>query len=189
MKENDISNTANNLMLLTWQHDLMQNGNAVINEKNSCVIELNAYGSSFFCIGRDNDTLRPFIGVHRNLLPWFGCIPYVYAAVDIKRSMVYLSTGGTKEQGLVLGIKIRPKRLSILWNKSNSDDKVCFLDLKMYFNIGKNGVSINDENIISLPFCAVEDGAGIVPVPIDYSVSSDIGGFNEENNNDEDGEW
>lgn len=90
-------------------------GRASVHEKYKNVILLNSYISNTFSIGRNDDNLEPFIGVQDKMIPWFFEANWNHAYLSPDDGYLYLTAGESLGKGIILGIKIRKKRMSLLW--------------------------------------------------------------------------
>lgn len=151
MDEQDILDAPTKIMLFTWLNNLFQNNNAIYNDDNINIIDLDSYASSWFCIGRDNETLDGFIGIPKSLIPWFIDLKFKHAVLSHKRRRLYLSCGNEEEIGFTVSIKIRSKRMSLLWNKDNDDDDVKNLDMRMFSIKADNSLSLSEDPLHVIP--------------------------------------
>lgn len=157
MDEQDVLDAPMKIMLFTWLNNLMQNGNASYNEENTNIIDLDSYSSSWFCVGRDNDTLDGFIGVPKNLIPWFIDLKFKHAVISHSKRRLYLSCGNEDEVGFTISIKIRSKRMSLIWNKNNDESDVKNLDLRMFSIKADNSISLSEKVLHVVPLIQSDD--------------------------------
>lgn len=157
MDEQDILDAPTKIMLFSWLNNLRQNGNATYNDENTNIIDLDSYSSSWFCIGRDNETLDGFIGIPKSLIPWFIDLKFKHAVLSYKRRRLYLSCGNEDEVGFTISLKIREKRMSLLWNKKNDDSDVKNLDMRMFSIKADNSISLSEEILHVVPLIKSDD--------------------------------
>lgn len=115
LKQEDIKKIPSRLMMLLRFSQFVGEGRASVDKKYKNVIKFNSFLSNTFSIGRDDEQMAPFIGIQDKMLPWFFEAEWDHAYLCLEEGYLYLSSGDELSQGIVLGIKIRKKRMSILW--------------------------------------------------------------------------
>jgi hypothetical protein len=111
-------------MFFIWLNNLFMKKYAKFDEDNSNIIILEPYPSTWFCIGREENSKTPFIGIQENMIPWFLETPWERAVVDEQGGYLYLTcaeSGGVED--LTLAIRTRVKRLKVFTHDKKSEDE------------------------------------------------------------------
>jgi hypothetical protein len=142
----DIKNTPGQLMFTTFINILLreQKATEIENKKNMYV--LNSDSSNSFITGRDQ-SLNPFIGIQEDMLPWFPEMSWTEIAVSYKKGYAYLIS--REEEGevkVVLGLKIRRKRLIAIIDPKNRDVGKS-LNIKIFKILEDKEVAISHKNL------------------------------------------
>lgn len=113
-------------MFFIWLNNLFTKKYATFDKENSNIIVLEPYPSTWFCIGREENSKVPFIGIQENMIPWFFETPWVRAIVDEEGGYLYLTCAeNSNEEDMTLAIRTRSKRLKIFTHdKTNEEEKV-----------------------------------------------------------------
>lgn len=112
-------------MFFTWLNNLIVKDQLKIDEENSNILVLEPYPSTWFCIGREENSKVPFIGIQENMIPWFFETNWSRAIVDDENGYLYLTCAENSEEAdFTLGIKTRNKRLQVFkQGKTAEEDK------------------------------------------------------------------
>jgi len=112
-------------MFFTWLNNLLIKKQMKIDPDNSNILILEPYPSTWFCIGREETTKVPFIGIQENMIPWFFETNWSRAVVDEENGYLYLTCAETKEESdLTLAIRTRVKRLKVFTHgKTREEEK------------------------------------------------------------------
>lgn len=174
MDKKDIVRAPTDILLFTWLYNLIEEEHASYNLENDNIIELDSYASSCFTIGRDNEKLNSFLGVPKNLIPWFAQIPWKSAVVDFERSIIFISCGDENEIGLTIGIKVRRKRIELLWNNNIDDNEVSDLSFRVFAVKADSSISISEKIFAKVPLKKSSDLAVVVMKTFDESSAEDV---------------
>ncbi len=157
MDEKDIIRAPSDIMFFTWLYKLMAEDHAKFNEENENIIDLDTLASSWFVIGRDNDTLKGFLGVPKAFIPWFPQIKFKHAVVDFTRNRLYISCGDANTEGVTIGLKVRPQRLALLWHDNFSKDSTQGLDFRIFGIKADKQLEISENPIKELSLIHSDD--------------------------------
>jgi hypothetical protein len=167
----DIKQTPGVLMFLTFLNVLFKNKKATVNKKNNKVFELNSEASNYFLCGRD-ETLKPFIGIQEDMLPWFPEMPWSKIALCYKKGMVYMiaEDADTHTTLFAMGLKIRRKRMIALADPKDVDNENLNLNLKVFKVLEGREVAISHKNLKNgIEVVKVEEISDIIDKDIDES--------------------
>lgn len=162
MEEKDIISAPSDIMFFTWLYKLMAENHATFNEENENIIDLDTMASSWFIIGRDNDTLRGFLGIPKAFIPWFPQIKFKHAVVDPSRNRLYISCGNEDTEGITLSLKIRAQRLALLWHDNFGEDSIQHLDFRIFGIKADKQLEISENPIKELSLIKTEDLSRVV---------------------------
>lgn len=162
MDEKDIISAPADIMLFTWLYKLMAEGHAAFCPDNENIIEVDALVSSWFLIGRDNDTLKGFLGIPKVYIPWFPQIKFKTAVVDYTRSRLYISCGSETTEGITIGLKVRKQRLALLWHDNFGDDSKQGLDFRIFGIKADKTYEISENPIKELSLIKSDDLGKVV---------------------------
>lgn len=115
LEKEEVQKIPAKLMMLLRFSQFIGEGRATTDEKYKNVIKLKSFLSNTFSIGRDDEQMTPFLGIQDKMLPWFFEAEWDHAYLCIEEGYIYLASGDELSKGVILGIKIRKKRMSILW--------------------------------------------------------------------------
>lgn len=166
MEEKDILDAPIDILFFTWLYKLMSEGHAKYNEDNDNIIDLDEFASSWFSVGRDNDTLNGFLGVPKTLIPWFAQIKFKQAVVDFKRNRLFLSCGDEDEEAVTISIKVRNKRLALLWHDNFDVDATKELDFRIFAIKADNSVTVSEKVILNIPLINTDEISRVVKMNI-----------------------
>lgn len=145
---------------------LFRNKMAKFNKDNNNFILLEPYPSNFFIIGRDTDDSK-FIGVQDSMIPWFMEMSWNKVAIDKEAGYIYLYCGTEHKSDLVLGVKVRKKRLGIFQLEDGIDeDEVHFKIFKQKTTNKTSKVLISENNYATLPLIETSR-------PLDLAINQD----------------
>lgn len=137
----DVQKMPSRLMMLLRFSQFIGEGRATVDEKYKNVIKFNSFLSNTFSIGRDDDQMAPFLGVQDKLLPWFFEAEWDHAYLCLEEGYLYLTSGDELSQGITVGIKIRKKRMSILWPQKVEGERQ--LRIKIFKMITKTDYKVS----------------------------------------------
>lgn len=162
------------IMMYAWLNGLFNQKQASFDEENNNIIILDAFPSSWFCIGREEDFKVPFLALQEGMTPWFIHIPWERAIVDEKGGMLYLtcSPDGTNED-LTIAIKGRSKRLKIFTYQQKEEINMDFRLVKL-FPSGEVEVSNDKFKTIPLVRFTSKDDIVLSPKVISQSLDEDF---------------
>ena len=169
MEDKDVLEAPVKILLFRWLENLFEKGAANFSEENKNIIELNSFVSSWFCIGRDNELLDPFLGIPKNLIPWFLQLRFKNAMVSPSRKRLYLSCGDNSTESLTLSFKIRAKRLQLL-----TIDNKNKLDFRIIAIKADRSVSVTQNVLSFIPLIISDDLEDIVPLVLDEAAKEEI---------------
>ncbi len=110
-------------MFFIWLNNLFVKKYAKFDSENSNIIVLEPYPSTWFCIGREENSKNPFIGIQENMIPWFFETPWDRAIVDEEGGYLYLTCAETsQEEDITLAIRTRSKRLKVFTHEYQESD-------------------------------------------------------------------
>lgn len=167
MNEDDIINAPIFIMLTTWLNNLMHKKHAEFNKENENIIDIDSYASAWFSIGRDNETLAPFIGVPKNFMPWFVQIGFEKAFLNFKNKRLYLSCGSENEEGITISFKIRKERMNLLWHKTFKENDIKQLDFRAIAFKADGSEEISEKSLHACELKLTDDLFEIVKPPIE----------------------
>jgi hypothetical protein len=132
-------------MFFTWLNNLMVRNQLKIDEENANILVLEPYPSTWFCIGREESTKIPFIGIQENMIPWFFETNWSRAVVDEQNGYLYLTCAESKDDSdFTLAIRTRSKRLKVFTHgKSEEDEK--YLEFRVIKVRPNNEVEISEK--------------------------------------------
>lgn len=111
-------------MFFTWLNNLMVKNQLKIDEDNANILVLEPYPSTWFCIGREESTKIPFIGIQENMIPWFFETNWSRAVVDEENGYLYLTCAESRDDAdFTLAIRTRTKRLKIFTQGKNAEEE------------------------------------------------------------------
>jgi hypothetical protein len=154
LKKEEIQKIPSKLMMLLRLSQFVGEGRASVDEKYKNVIKLNSFLSNTFSIGRDDDQMAPFLGIQDKMLPWFFEADWDHAYLCINEGFLYLSSNNDLSQGIVFGIKIRKKRMSILWPQKVEGERQ--LRMKIFKMITKSEYQISKKIYATLGISMVK---------------------------------
>lgn len=166
MEEKDIVKAPIDILFFTWLHNLMAEGHAEFSHENNNIIELNSFASAWFSVGRDNSNLNGFLGIPKEFIPWFNEVKFKSSTVDFKRGRLYLSCGDENVEGITIGIKVRDKRLKLLWNDNFEKDSSRTLDFRIFAIKADNSITLSEQAINTLPLINTDDISRVVMMSI-----------------------
>jgi len=111
-------------MFFIWLNNLFLKKYAKFDKDNSNIIVLEPYPSTWFCIGREENSKNSFIGIQENMIPWFFETQWLRAIVDEEAGFLYLTCAESgSEEDLTLAIRVRKKRLQVfIHGRTEGDD-------------------------------------------------------------------
>jgi len=115
--ERDFMMTPGKIMFFSWLNNLFLKKQANFNEKNYNIVDLKSYPSSWFSIGRNNQEKSPFIGIQQHMIPWFFETSWKKAFIVEDEGKLYLTCGDSETGDFTISIKVRRKRLKVLWTE------------------------------------------------------------------------
>lgn len=174
MEEKDIVKAPIDILFFTWLHNLLAEGHAEYSEENNNIINLNTFASSWFSVGRDNTSLTGFLGIPKEFIPWFNDIKFKSATVDFKRNRLYLSCGDENEEAITIGIKVRAKRLSLLWHDNFDKDSERTLDFRIFAIKADDTISVSEFAIKSIKLINTDDITRVVRMDIDQEEAESV---------------
>lgn len=120
-------------MFFIWLNNLFLKKYAKFDKDNSNIIVLEPYPSTWFCIGREENSKNSFIGIQENMIPWFFETQWLRAIVDEEAGFLYLTCAESgSEEDLTLAIRVRKKRLQVFTHGRTEGD-----DMNLEFRIIK----------------------------------------------------
>tara|TARA_B100002019_G_scaffold291239_1_gene310827 strand:+ start:216 stop:794 length:579 start_codon:yes stop_codon:yes gene_type:complete len=125
------------LMFFIHLNGLIESGAATFDESNNKVINLSYDATNIFAFGRD-ENMRPFIAVQESFLPWFFNLDWseINILVEGNRAFIYLiSKAENGEINFAYGLRVKPKRLVVLFDRKRENLEDTFCSLK----VGKIG--------------------------------------------------
>lgn len=133
------------VMFFTWLNNLFLKKHASFDKENSNIINLSSYASTWFCIGREEVSKTPFIGIQENMIPWFFETNWNRALVDEENGYLYLTCAETsQEEDLTIGIKTRKTRLKVFTHEK-SDQEEHYIDFRVIKVRPNNEVEISEK--------------------------------------------
>lgn len=141
LEKEDIQKIPSKLMMLLRLSQFVGEGRASVDEKYKNVVKLNSFLSNTFSIGRDDEQMAPFLGIQDKMLPWFFEAEWDHAYLCIEEGYLYLASDDELSQGIILGIKIRKKRMSILWPQKVEGERQ--LRMKIFKMITKSEYQVS----------------------------------------------
>lgn len=157
MEEKDIVKAPIDIMLFAWLYNLIEEGHATYCEENNNIINLNPFASGWFSVGRDNSNLNGFLGIPKEFIPWFNEVKFKKATVDFSRNRLYISCGDENEEGITIGIKVRSKRLSLLWNDNFDKDSERTLDFRIFAVKADDTTTLSEQAIKTIRLICSDD--------------------------------
>lgn len=129
LNKTEIIKAPGKLMMFLRLAQFINEGHAKIHEKYKNVIMLDSFISNTFSIGKEDDTNNPFLGIQDKFVPWFVEPEWSIGYLCPDQQYLYLVSKEGLSDGIVIGIKIRKKRMSILWNNDNNPVKYLFIKI------------------------------------------------------------
>ena len=160
IEERDLMLTPGKIMFFSWINNLFLKKQANIDEDNKNVILLSSFPSTWFCIGRNNEEKSPFIGIQQHMIPWFLETSWKLAVIVEDDGYLYLTCGDEEKGDLTLGIKVRKKRLKVLWG----DETQRHLDFRV-IKIENDEVAISEKVYKRVPIIKESNISNIVKKP------------------------
>jgi hypothetical protein len=154
LKKEEIQKIPSKLMMLLRLSQFVGEGRASVDDKYKNVVKLNSFLSNTFSIGRDDDQMAPFLGIQDKMLPWFFEAEWDHAYLCINEGFLYLASHNELSQGIVLAIKIRKKRMSILWPQKVEGERQ--LRMKIFKMITKSEYQISKKIYATLGISMVK---------------------------------
>lgn len=112
-------------MFFIWLNNLFLKKYAKFDKDNSNIIVLEPYPSTWFCIGREENSKNSFIGIQENMIPWFFETQWVRAVVDDEAGFLYLTCAESgSEEDLTLAIRVRKNRLKVFTHGRSEGDEI-----------------------------------------------------------------
>lgn len=112
-------------MFFIWLNNLFLKKYAKFDKDNSNIIVLEPYPSTWFCIGREENSKNSFIGIQENMIPWFFETQWVRAIVDDEAGFLYLTCAESgSEEDLTLAIRVRKNRLKVFTHGRSEGDEI-----------------------------------------------------------------
>lgn len=112
-------------MFFIWLNNLFLKKYAKFDKDNSNIIVLEPYPSTWFCIGREENSKNSFIGIQENMIPWFFETQWVRAIVDEQAGFLYLTCAeSNNEEDLTLAIRVRKNRLKVFTHGRTESDEI-----------------------------------------------------------------
>lgn len=132
-------------MFFTWLNNLVIKKQLKIDEDNSNILILEPYPSTWFCIGREESTKVPFIGIQENMIPWFFETNWVRAIVDEVNGYLYLTCAETSDESdFTLAIRTRTKRLKVFTHGKTAEEEK-YLEFRVIKVRPNNEVEVSEK--------------------------------------------
>lgn len=136
------------IMMYAWLNELFNQKQASFDKDNSNIIILGSYPSSWFCIGREEETKIPFLAIQEGMTPWFIHTPWTRAIVDEKGSL-YLTCADSKgDEDLTIAIRGRSARLKVFTYQQEEQITMDFRLLRLF---PSGEVEISDQSFKNIP--------------------------------------
>lgn len=133
------------IMFFIWLNNLFLKKQAKFDEENSNIINLSPYSSTWFCIGREEDSKISFIGIQENMIPWFFETPWTRAVVDEEGGNLYLTCADNdREEDLTIAIKTRKTRLKVFTHQKDPNEDM-YLDFRVIKVRANNEVEVSEK--------------------------------------------
>lgn len=129
LNKKEVAKAPGKLMMFLRLAQFINEGHAKVHDKYKNIILFDSFLSNTFSIGKEDDTNNPFIGIQDKFIPWFIEPEWKIAYLCPNEQYLYLVSREGVIDGLVIGIKIRKKRMSLLWTNEKTDIKYLFIKI------------------------------------------------------------
>ena len=174
--ERDFMMTPGKIMFFSWLNNLFLKKQATFNEDNYNIIDLKSYPSSWFSIGRNNQEKSPFIGIQQHMIPWFFETSWQKAFIVEEEGKLYLTCGNETTGDFTISIKVRKKRLKVLWTEETQKH----LDFRI-MKIGNNpdDIELSEKVYKRIPMAKVSSYKEVV-AQSDFSLETKTEEYEDE---------
>lgn len=132
-------------MFFTWLNNLIVKKQLKIDKDNSNILILEPYPSTWFCIGREETSRIPFIGIQENMIPWFFETNWSRAIVDDVNGYLYLTCAENREESdFTLAIRTRIKRLKVFTHGKTAEEEK-YLEFRVIKVRPNNEVEVSEK--------------------------------------------
>lgn len=133
------------VMFFIWLNNLFMKKQATFDEDNSNIINLSPYVSTWFCIGKEEESNISFIGIQENMIPWFFEAQWNRAIVDEENGNLYLTCAeNAQEEDLTISIKTRKIRLKVFTHNRQENEEM-YLDFRVIKVRPNNDVEVSEK--------------------------------------------
>lgn len=133
------------VMFFIWLNNLFIKKQASFDEENSNIINLSPYVSTWFCIGKEEESNISFIGIQENMIPWFFEAQWNRAIVDEENGNLYLTCAeNSQEEDLTIAIKTRKIRLKVFTHNRQENEEM-YLDFRVIKVRPNNDVEVSEK--------------------------------------------
>lgn len=143
LTQDEIVRIPGKLMMFFRLSQFLGEKRAHIHNDYKNVILFDSFLSNSFSIGRDEDTMEPFIGIQDKFIPWFLEANWVKAYLCPEEQYLYLVSEDGFNKGLIIGIKIRRKRMSLLWSNNIKNER--YLLVRIFKILNKEEYQISNK--------------------------------------------